>query len=117
VFTLGDDGRLKPIYSITLVAFSKQMDSQGGRGYDVKAPIEMKATEDGKRVGQVQIRKEFADRAMIRILTQTVDGQRQQYAAFYDIPLKKFLNKAPTTAASRQAAPSYSAPPAPRFTK
>jgi len=91
VFTLADEGRLKPIHSITVVAFS-QPDSQGGRSYDVKAPIELKTTKDGKRVGQVQIGKKFVDRAMIRILTLTVDGRRQTAgAAYYDIPLKKFL--------------------------
>jgi hypothetical protein len=95
VFTLADEGRLKPLYSITVVAFSPP-DSQGGRSYDVKAPIELKKTNDGKRAGQVQIPKKFADRAMIRILTLTVNGQRQTAgAAYYDIPLKKFLNKAP----------------------
>jgi hypothetical protein len=116
VFTLADEGRLKPIYSIDLVAFSKQTDSQGGRSYDVKAPIQLKTTKDGKRAGQVQIRKEFVNRAIIRILTQTVDGQRQPFAAYYDIPLRKFLNKAPTTA-SRQAPPSIAAPPASKVTK
>ena len=115
-FTLADEGRLKPIYSITLVAFSRQTDSQGGRAYDVKAPIELKMTEDGKRVGRVQIRKEFADRAMIRILTQTVDGQQRPYAAYYDIPLRRFLNGAPA-AASRQSPRSVAAPPALKVTK
>jgi hypothetical protein len=98
LFTLADEGRLKPIYSATVVAFSKP-DSDGGRTYDVKAPIELKSTKDGKRAGQVQIRKEFVDRAMIRILTLTVDGRPQTAgAAYYDIPLKKFLNKAPVAA-------------------
>ena len=93
VFTLADEGRLKPFYSITVVAFSAP-DSDGGRSYDVKAPIELKA-KDGKRVGQAQIPKKFADKAMIRILTLTVNGQRQTAgAAYYDIPLKKFENKA-----------------------
>ena len=59
MFTLADEGRLKPFYSVDLVAFSKQTDSQGGRSYDVELPIELKPTEDGKRTGQVQIRKEF----------------------------------------------------------
>jgi hypothetical protein len=116
VFTLVDDGRLKPIYSIDLVAFSRQVDSQGGRSYDVKERVELKMTADGKRVGQVQIRKQFADRAMFRILTLTVDGQRQQFAAYYDIPLRKFLNRAPA-AASRQPPRSIAAPPASRVTK
>ena len=116
VFTLADEGRLKPIHSTTVVAFS-QPDSHGGRSYDVKAPIELKATKDGKRSGQVQIRKEFSDRAMIRILTLTVDGRRQTAgAAYYDIPLKKFLNKAPA-ASSPQAPPSLAAPPSSKVTK
>jgi hypothetical protein len=105
VFTLADEGRLKPIYSITAVAFSKELDSQGGRSYDANARIELKRTKDGKRAGQVQIPKETIDRAKIRILTLTVDGQRQTAgAAYYDIPLEKFWNKAPTTA-SREAPP------------
>ena len=117
VFTLADEGRLKPIYSIEVVAFSKQTDNQGGRSYDVKAPIELKTAKDGKRAGQVQIRKEFVDRAMIRILTQTVDGQRQPSGgAYYDIPLKTYLNNAPA-AASPQAPRSLATPPASKVTK
>jgi hypothetical protein len=117
VFNLADEGRLKPIYSITVIAFSKQTDGQGGRSYDVKAPIELKTTKDGQRVGQVQIGREFVDRAIIRILTLTVDGRRQTAgAAYYDIPLKKFLNRAPA-AASTQAPPSLARPPASKVIK
>jgi len=90
--TVVDEGRLKPIHSITVVAFSRQTDSQGGRSYDVKAPFELKPTDDGLQAGQVQIGKEFADRAMIRILTLNVDGKRQTAgAAYYDIPLSRFM--------------------------
>ncbi|MCE9548320.1 MAG: hypothetical protein K8T25_22835 [Planctomycetia bacterium] len=116
VFTLASEGRLKPIYSITVVAFSKP-DSDGGRSYDVKAPIELKTTKDGKRVGQVQIPKKFANGAMIRILTLTVNGQRQTAgAAYYDIPLKKYLNNAPV-AGSPPAPPSLASPPSSNATR
>ena len=112
VFTLADEGRLKPIYSLELIAFSKETDNQGGHGYDVKAPIELKPTKDGRRAGQVQIRKEFADRAMFRILTHMVDGQQQPSGgAYYDIPLNKFLNKAPGAVAP------LASPPASKVTK
>jgi hypothetical protein len=111
-FTLADQGRLKPIYSIHLVAFSKQTDSQGGRSYDAKLPVELKPTGDGKRAGQVQISKELASRALFRILTLTVDGKRQTAGAAYcDIPLKKFLDKpqaAPPEVASPLTPPSKS---------
>jgi hypothetical protein len=106
VFTLADEGRLKPIYSIDLVAFSKQTDNQGGRAYDVLTPIELKPTKDGRRVGQVQIRKQFLDRAKIRIITLTLDGKRQPSGGvFYEIPIAKYLN------------PSLAAPPSAKVTK
>jgi hypothetical protein len=111
VFTLADEGRLKPIYSASVVALSNP-NRDGGQTHLVNARIDLKSTKDGKLPGQAQIRKEFADRAMIRILTLTVDGRRQTSgAAYYDIPLKKFLNKAPV-AASPQAPPSIASPPA-----
>ncbi len=49
VFTVADEGRLKPFYKIELIAFSRETDSQGGHGYDVKTPIELKTTQDGRR--------------------------------------------------------------------
>lgn len=104
VFTVADEGRLKPFYSADVVAFSKHADNQGRRSYVVKASFTFHKI-DGKRMGQVQIPKEFADRALIRILTLTVDGKRRSYAAYYDIPLKKYVNDEPATASS-SAAPS-----------
>ena len=116
LFTLADEGRLKPIYSATLIAFSNPR-SDGGRTYLAKAPIELQSAKDGKRTGQAQIRKEFAERAIIQILTLMVDGRRQTSgAAYYDIPLKKFLNKTPL-AASPDAPPSIASPPASKVTK
>jgi hypothetical protein len=115
LFTLADEGRLKPIYSATVVAFSNP-DRDGGRTYLVKAQIDLKSTKDGKFTGQVQMPKEFADRAMIRILTLTFDGRRQTSASYYDIPLRRFLNRA-AVAASPKAPPSIASPPASKVTK
>jgi hypothetical protein len=115
-FTLADGGRLKPIYSVTVVAFSK-LRPDGGRAYVVKAPIELKPTKDGKAAGQVKIPKEYADIATLRILTLNVDGRRQTAgAAYYDIPLKKFLDQT-SVATSRQAPPSIAAPPRTKVVK
>jgi hypothetical protein len=115
-FTLVDQGRLKPIYSITVVALSK-LQSDGGRSYLVKAPIELKATKDRKLAGQVQIPREFAEIAVIRILTLTVDGRPQTAgAAYYDIPLKKFLNATSVTDSSQTPA-SIASPPTAKVTK
>lgn len=92
-FTLADEGRLKPIYSATAVAFSNPVSNDGR--YLLKAQIDLQPNQDGKLTGQVQIPKKLADRTQIRILTLTFDGRPQSKGAkLYDIPLKKFLNSA-----------------------
>ena len=114
LFTLADEGRLKPIYSATVIAFSNP-NTDGSRSYLVKERIDFELTKDGKLTGQAQIHKEFADRAMVRILTLTVDGRRHTSASYYDIPLKKFLKAA--VAASPKAPPSTASQPASKVTK
>ena len=105
-FTLTDEGRLKPVYTTTLVAFSDP-GHDGSRTFLAQTPIEMKPTKDGKLVGQAQISKDLIERAQIRILTLTVDGKRQTGgAASYYIPLKRFLTKAPV--ATPASAPKVS---------
>jgi len=108
-FTLADEGRLKPIYSATVVAFSNPRSNDGA--YLLKAQFDLKPTKDGKLTGQVQIPKRLADRAQIRILTQTFDGRWQTAGArLYDIPLKKFLSSA-GVAASPKTPQSIGLPP------
>jgi hypothetical protein len=98
VFTLADEGRLKPIYSASVVALS-DLNRDGGQTHLVNTRIDLKKTKDGRRAGQVQIRKDLLGRAQIRILTLMVDGRRQTAgAAYYDIPIEKHLNKAPAAA-------------------
>jgi len=105
-FTLTDGGRLKLIYSITLIVFSKP-HADGGRSYLVKAPIDLKPTSDGKLAGEVQLPNQYAEIAILRVLTLTVDGRKQTGgAAYYDIPLKKFLSNETATAASTTPSPS-----------
>lgn len=116
LFTLADAGRLKPIYSATVVAFTPP-DASGGQSYLVKERIKLKPTKEGKYAGQVQIPRKFLNIAMIRILTLNVDGRHQSAgAAYYDIPLRKFLSKA-QMAASPPASPSLAAPPTAKVTK
>jgi hypothetical protein len=115
-FTIADQGRLKPIHSVFVMAFSNP-DRSGSRTYLVKTPISMKPTKDGKLAGQAEVGKEFANRAVIRIFTLTVDGQPQTAGArYYDIPLRKFLKKAPGAASSRSPS-SIASPPGSKVTK
>lgn len=112
VFTLADEGRLKPLDSIELFAFSRETDNQGGHSYDVRAPIELKTTKDGRRAGQALMGKEFIDRAQIRILSRMFDGQPQTSGfACYEIPVKRFLKKA------QAESPPLASPPASKVTK
>jgi hypothetical protein len=116
--TLADAGRLTPIYSIHVIALSLKTDSQGGRSYDVKEKIELKPTDDGRYAGQVEIGREFLDRAEIRFLTLTLDGKRQTSGArYYDVPLAKFVSPA-AAAGAPPPRPSIAAPPsAPKVRK
>jgi hypothetical protein len=110
-FKLADEGRLKPVYTVTLVAFSDP-DYDGSRTYLAQNPLTMKANKDGSLVGQAQISKEHIGRAQIRILTLSVDGKRQNVAASYYIPLKRYLTKAPaaaSTSASQSMVPTPAA--------
>jgi hypothetical protein len=109
--TLADEGRLKPFYSVEVIALSKEVDNQGGHSYDVKAPLKFQPTGDGKSVAQVQIKKNVLDRAKIRILSLNFDGQRSTYAWNYDIPLLKYWDKVPT------APLPVASPPATNVTK
>ena len=111
-FTLADAGRLNPIYSASVLAFSNP-GPDGARSYLVNARIDLQPTPDGKLTGQVQIDRRFANRAVVRILTQTFDGRFQTAGArYYDIPLWRFMKKAPGSAPPQPAPPSIASPPA-----
>lgn len=116
-FTLADAGRLRPIYSVTVIAFSKTADAQGGRVSELKAPIELSPLKDGRYAGEAEIGKEFLDRAQIRILTLTFDGKRQTKGArYFDIPIQKFVNRTPTATAPKTP-PTVATPPTPTLRK
>ena len=94
-FTLADQGRLKPIHSVHIFAMTNP-NPDGSRTYLLKAGMPMKPTQDGKQTGQLQISRDVANFAVVRIFSYTVDGQPQkQGVRYYDIPLRKLVKKAP----------------------
>jgi hypothetical protein len=111
VFTLVDEGRLKPFYSVEVIAMNKETDSQGGHGYDVKEKIVLKPTEDGRRVGEIKMRKEFLDHAQIRMLSDKFDNQPQQWLVNYETPINRFVAKVPG------ARSPLASPPGSNYTK
>lgn len=91
-FKLLDEGRLKPLHAVNVISLGP-LKPNGTREYKVNARFELKPTSDGKRGGQLQIPSEHVEGAFLHFLARKVDGRpRQGYsAAYYDIPLKKFV--------------------------
>ncbi len=100
-FTLIDEGRLKPIHSVSLSVLDKQLSNSRSQTYKVVGRLKFKSTSDGKRVGEIQLRKDLVDLAKLQVLTQRVDGKFQSKgAAYYDIEVAKHLDDASPAVAS-----------------
>jgi hypothetical protein len=80
---------------------------------DLVVAIDLKKTDDGKRVGRVHIRKELAERAEIWLNTYSLDGKPDPLTRLhYVIPVGKYLKDARAEAAKPTAAPAAAAHPA-----
>jgi hypothetical protein len=64
---------------------------------DLVLLIDMRRANDGKRVGRVHIRKDLAERAVIRLNTRTMDGKTMNLTGgmYHAIPIAKYLKSAP----------------------
>jgi hypothetical protein len=76
-FTLADEGRLKPIFDIGLYVPAEKVDKDGGRYADLFLSLATRMV-DGKKVASFDLRKDWAQRAEIQLMTVTLDGKRQQ---------------------------------------
>ena len=76
MFTLADEGRLKPLDWAELVIPGKEKQKDGGYRPDLVVGIELHKADDGKRVARVHLRKEWADRAEIWLHTNSMDGKK-----------------------------------------
>ena len=90
-FTLEDEGRLKPISSVEFDIPSTEKHDNGGFKSDLT--MSMVLREKGEnQVGRVHIRKDWAERAEIRIITGHLDGKQQLATWYYhSIPLKELI--------------------------
>ena len=91
-FKLLDEGRLKPLHAVNVIALGAP-NPGGGREYKVNARFELKPTSDGHRAGQLQIPSECVEGAFLHFLAKRVDGRPRPgvSAAYYDVPLKRFV--------------------------
>ncbi len=63
VFTLADEGRLKPLDEVQLVIPAREKNKDGSNWMDLVVSIDMRKDAGGKSVGRVHILKEWAERA------------------------------------------------------
>jgi hypothetical protein len=117
VFTLADEGRLKPLDEVQLVIPGQEKNKDGGHWMDLVVSIDMTKIDGGKRVGRVHIRKELAKRAEIQLNTHTMDGKLDPLTRLHHvIPIAKYMDGAPAApakpAAGPPAEPAAAAPPA-----
>jgi hypothetical protein len=76
-FTLADEGRLKPIFDIGLYVPAEKVDKDGGWYADLAVSLATRMV-DGKKVASFDLRKDWAQRAEIQLMTVTLDGKQPQ---------------------------------------
>jgi len=94
--TIADEGRLKPLRSVDLHFPSKDKYADGGYMSDLTTSLATQK-EDGKLVARVHLKKEWAERAEIRLNTATLDGKQEALTWYYHrIPIAGYMNRPPT---------------------
>jgi hypothetical protein len=104
VFTLADEGRLKPLEAVQLVVPAQEQNPDGSHWMDLVVSIDMSETDGDKRVGRVHLLKGLAERAEIQLNTHTMDGKLDRFTRLHHvIPIAKYMKDAPAPA-TRQSA-------------
>ncbi len=101
VLTIADEGRLKPLDGVQLDIPGLEKNKDGSNWMDLVVSIDMRKSDDGKRVGRVHLRKDLAERAVIRLNTRTLDGKTMNLTGgmYHAIPMAKYLKSVPAGSA------------------
>ncbi|MEZ5943153.1 MAG: hypothetical protein R3C18_17300 [Planctomycetaceae bacterium] len=92
VFTLEDEGRMKPLDEVQFYIPAQEKNANGGYYADLVVSIEMREMEDGKRRGRVHILRELAERGEIWLNTHHMDGEVTPLTRWHHIiPVAKHL--------------------------
>lgn len=93
-FSLIDAGRLTPITAVDFSIPSEEKHDGGGFKSDLTMSMDLR-NDGAKQVGRVHIRKDWAERAEIRIKTGHLDGKHDARTwYFHSIPLKELIARA-----------------------
>jgi hypothetical protein len=96
-FTLTDEGRLKPLNSVDLSIPSKDKHKSGGNMSDLSLSLATRKV-DGKLVATVHLKKDLAERAVIRLTTSNLDGKQLPLTwYFHSIPIAEYLKNGEQT--------------------
>ena len=96
VFTLTDEGRLKPLDEVQLVIPAQEKNEDGSHWMDLVVSIDMAKSDGGKRIGRVHLLKELAERAAIELNTHTMDGNMDGLTRLHHgIKIADYLNNVP----------------------
>ena len=96
VFTLADEGRLKPLDEVQLVIPAQEKNEDGSRWMDLVVSIDMVKSDDDKRVGRVHLLKQLAERAAIQLNSHSMDGNMDGFTRLHhSIPIAKYMNNVP----------------------
>ena len=91
-FTLADEGRLKPITGIYLYIPAEKAEKDGGRYADLWLSLATRVA-DGKQVATFELRRDWAQRAEIQLMSRTLDGKLQDLGSdLYTIHVAKYLD-------------------------
>ncbi len=97
VFTLADEGRLKPLDEVQLVIPAQEKNEDGSNWMDLVVSIDMVKSDGGKRVGRVHLLHELAERASIQLNTHTMDGNMDGLTRLHHlIAIAKYMNNLPS---------------------
>jgi hypothetical protein len=108
VLTLADEGRLKPLNAVELMIPMEQ----GSGSVDLSVSLATREV-NGKRVARVHLKKEWAERAQIWLMSSSFDGKQLAMTGYiHPIPIAKYLKNAPAAAAKPAPAPAAAAPAA-----
>jgi hypothetical protein len=111
-FTLADEGRLKPVDAVEL-EIPAPVAKDGSQVPDLAVPMELKQSNDGKRVARFEIRKDWAERAQIWLTTNWFDGKQLVMTRYhYMIPVARYLKDGAAAPAPAKPAAAAAGEPA-----
>ena len=90
-FKLADEGRLKPLNSVDLSIPSEDKHKSGGYMSDLSLSLAARKVDE-KQVASVHLKKEWAERAEIRLNTSHLDGKQKPLTGYFHlIPIADFM--------------------------